>query len=904
MKRSRKLILVLTVTLLVAVFTSVFASAHTFTDMTAYSNANTAVDVLSTIGVIRGTSATTYNPGDNVQRWQMALLISKLITGDTVDDHWFTVPAGTDVGFTDIEAYQYMNSILYANRNSIIIGDGQGHFNPTDGIILQDAVTMVVRALGYPRAAYDASYPQSYLQKGIELGLLSGMENVSNTAVLNRAQTAMILYNAFTAKRYEASYTGTIAEDVFKYVDGPMVLTATSNLRINANVAYPDADKLTFSVLKSDGTFGASYTVSKNTLLMFAGARTLLADPDACIGASYNVSAANGLTTIFSFTANKTASLTSVAVSSNTAITVDKTTYTTVSKYSYELKEGTVPSSREMIVYGFGEMYSSGAIITAKDMASYAGCSTIRVFDDNGDGYYDRAIFTPYCFGTLGVKGNTITVTRVNGSVFTVDRTVATLNGIVPTDGAKVLYSYVSLGSSKAILDIYATTEKITGTVVSYNLSATYGYSMVVKLANGANVTYMLGDIAGVSAADLAKKLTSTSANAYVGANIEATVYGTTILDMQLTDGSGAISASGDVTLNNIVRGPAVVVTAIKPETNRVDTSAIGDGSACLDVSIVDGVALGDKMTLANTKLALYDFVQYSFINTNHTYSISRANPVFTAIDDNYYFSINSEQTTMQLFHINADKSEQLLASFPMSNTTIFRQIIDHYLGSVNMRRGNNNTITISIAKGSSVYMSYGAVNGSTVEYVYVRPSTASGTPVSGTISTSTKEDNNFIGVVYIGNVVIAPVSGMYTYVAVDLSSQSTFYIKATVALPTAGYYKYRISQDNTYYVSDANTITSTVTNTAGTVKFMMNTTFMNSTVSGAYLIGGVPMVPAKAPIAMCRNISAPERGLTYAIIPTDTTVHTADILLTYSDAFSARNGEPSSMSVVLVENS
>ena len=73
-------------------------SAYTFRDVTQYDN---AIGLLSEIEVIKGYNASTFGPDDNVTRWQMALLIAKLRTGDTETSVW-AAESGEAV-FTDIQ---------------------------------------------------------------------------------------------------------------------------------------------------------------------------------------------------------------------------------------------------------------------------------------------------------------------------------------------------------------------------------------------------------------------------------------------------------------------------------------------------------------------------------------------------------------------------------------------------------------------------------------------------------------------------------------------------------------------------------------------------------------------------------------------------------------------------------
>jgi hypothetical protein len=56
-----------------------------------------AINQLRQIGVTKGTSSTTFTPGADVPRWQMALFIVRLLQVDGI-----ALPDGSDQGFSDI----------------------------------------------------------------------------------------------------------------------------------------------------------------------------------------------------------------------------------------------------------------------------------------------------------------------------------------------------------------------------------------------------------------------------------------------------------------------------------------------------------------------------------------------------------------------------------------------------------------------------------------------------------------------------------------------------------------------------------------------------------------------------------------------------------------------------------
>ncbi len=158
-----------------------------------------AVNKLTSIGVIYGVGDDKFDPDTNVSRWQAALFMSRLASGLTSAEEQNTVwySEMNNTGFTDVAPHQYLGAIQYAANYGFIVGNGDGTFNPNGNITFQDFLTIAVRALGYDYGT--AGYPWKFISQAVKLGLDDGLEAVSYTAALTRAQTAQLLYNLLYA---------------------------------------------------------------------------------------------------------------------------------------------------------------------------------------------------------------------------------------------------------------------------------------------------------------------------------------------------------------------------------------------------------------------------------------------------------------------------------------------------------------------------------------------------------------------------------------------------------------------------------------------------------------------------------------------------------------------------------
>lgn len=130
----------LTLALAVVMVASTFAfgaSAAKFTDVDENNEYLTkAVNLLNYVGVVKGTSDTTFGTDELVTREQMAAFIYRLMKkGQSVE-------GGTNSStFTDLEDATFFFMVSWANNQGIIKGTSATTFDPKGSITLQDVLT-------------------------------------------------------------------------------------------------------------------------------------------------------------------------------------------------------------------------------------------------------------------------------------------------------------------------------------------------------------------------------------------------------------------------------------------------------------------------------------------------------------------------------------------------------------------------------------------------------------------------------------------------------------------------------------------------------------------------------------------------------------------------------------------
>ncbi|MBR3887884.1 MAG: S-layer homology domain-containing protein [Clostridia bacterium] len=203
----KKIFLLITTMVMLSMATMSFAAVE-LTDI-AGTKYEEAVNCLVKLEVINGYQDSTFRPENKITRAEMAkiLLTAKGEKVDTtkVDSTYFE-----DVT-SEHWALAYINA---AYENKLIEGYGDKTFKPDDQVTYAEAITMVIRMLGY-RSNVEMStkaWPDNYLAKAKSLKILKNVSYTEHSEDALRGEVANLVWNSLNVeKRYT---TAGILEDV------------------------------------------------------------------------------------------------------------------------------------------------------------------------------------------------------------------------------------------------------------------------------------------------------------------------------------------------------------------------------------------------------------------------------------------------------------------------------------------------------------------------------------------------------------------------------------------------------------------------------------------------------------------------------------------------------------------
>lgn len=199
------------------------AAPGSFIDVT---DPNTAVnaDILRLMGVVSGTGGNMFNPGGTLTRAQFCTMAvnflqkgeeapryaTRTIFSDVKSGHW--ARSYINLAASDPSLFVKEGGGEDSKGVPLISGVGDGTFQPDNNISLAEAVTILLRALGYTSKEAGAVWPQGYMDLAGSVGLLDGLD-AGASAYITRAQAAQLFVNALSCKKQDGKvYYTTIGD--------------------------------------------------------------------------------------------------------------------------------------------------------------------------------------------------------------------------------------------------------------------------------------------------------------------------------------------------------------------------------------------------------------------------------------------------------------------------------------------------------------------------------------------------------------------------------------------------------------------------------------------------------------------------------------------------------------------
>ncbi len=217
MKNLKKLVsVVLAVSMLLSVM-AFSVSAATFADVADTDSAYEAVEVLAALKILEGKEAGSFDPAGDIKRSEFAAVVCRAMNEEA--------SAKGSVGgtsFADVAADHWAAGYInWAAQRGIVNGRDENTFDPDAPVSYQEAVKMLVVALGFEvMAQKKGGYPTGYMVVGSSYGITKGVSMNPATGNASRADVAKLVYNALDCPLMDTAFISLSDEDEYLVYDG------------------------------------------------------------------------------------------------------------------------------------------------------------------------------------------------------------------------------------------------------------------------------------------------------------------------------------------------------------------------------------------------------------------------------------------------------------------------------------------------------------------------------------------------------------------------------------------------------------------------------------------------------------------------------------------------------------
>ena len=392
-----------------------------------------AVESLRLMGVLDGYGDGTFRPEGSLTRAQFCKMAIYAMNADEELGRYSMVTV-----FPDVKPSHWASSYINmaAKGKAIIAGFADGRFHPESTVTVGQAVTILVRLLGYTDEDVGGIWPMGHMAAAATMGLTDGV-STDGYAALTRGQAARLFLNLL---RMEKKDGGRYLNDVGTAIENQVLVSCSALAPDGSSTGMQTADGAIYQLSDGKASNGA-LTGQRGTLVLDKkGGKVLTFVPDS-VGSSRVGTISETKANLLTLTDGSKYAMASstelylnneqttwgasfALLSSGTSITLYLSAAGTV---EYVFVGGGALANAAVIVYedqsvaGFDalaggvsgyKIYKNGASATAGDMRKYdvatysPATNSIQVCNTRISGYYENCSPNPAAPETVTVLGH------------------------------------------------------------------------------------------------------------------------------------------------------------------------------------------------------------------------------------------------------------------------------------------------------------------------------------------------------------------------------------------------------------------------------------------------------------------------------------------------------------------
>ena len=190
-----------------------------------------SVELLNALNIMIGDDTGEFRLEDPIKRSEVAKIATALAGLTDVAES-----TKAQANFPDVYANHWANGYINVSQaQNFVIGDDTGRFRPDDNITYAEAVTIMMRVLGYePAAKSNGGFPTGYLVTAGSAGLFKGGISAPTNSLATRGIVAQLAYNALTINLMEK--TGYGAYENYEVVDKTLLFNKLDVEKLSGQV--------------------------------------------------------------------------------------------------------------------------------------------------------------------------------------------------------------------------------------------------------------------------------------------------------------------------------------------------------------------------------------------------------------------------------------------------------------------------------------------------------------------------------------------------------------------------------------------------------------------------------------------------------------------------------------------
>lgn len=150
---------------------------------------------LSILGLLKGYDDGSLKLDNNITRAEVATLTIRMLGYEN------TVVVGNEKNFKDVSKnFWGYNNVQNAYKLNIMQGYPTDDFKPNNNITYAEVVAIMVNSLGKGKDL-TGTWPNNYLDKGKELGIIPKTSTVSANKVVTRGEMSVIIWSTLLIKQ-------------------------------------------------------------------------------------------------------------------------------------------------------------------------------------------------------------------------------------------------------------------------------------------------------------------------------------------------------------------------------------------------------------------------------------------------------------------------------------------------------------------------------------------------------------------------------------------------------------------------------------------------------------------------------------------------------------------------------